>query len=522
MRILLYGFILVFAVIKTYGQENITYCNADYLLKQNNISLYDKNNSELSRKVKNINNSIYSGSFSEKGKKQCFLYSKITGDFCNAEDNGIDIFIVFEEDGSQPKRFQTGAIHSKLEIKDYDKDGISEVSFQEGSCHGGACYSEFKIFHGLPESENKIFEINLQDYNTKQLFEQTANEDIIVDEMKYSIVGNRIILNHKCIYQDKRMTTYTYENRLKYWREVSKEAYFEIKGKKVVYLSGIYDKNNLFFNSQTSEEKIELNVEFDEKNLLLIKAKRVNISGKISTSDGQLLRNEIIGLDDGLRKMCTTLSTDSEGRFSFSCTPSFIGTGVLAFYSKDNSICYKSIPIIESNTNSKISSLPCQSISIKNESNTDLKVKLTVNMSNTDESVKYVNLPANKTTEVVKLKQPVSFPFKFCAFSGLQATIAFIAGGDASVTLDCEGKSTVSISGGVALVRGTIYWLPKNTSEIGGGGVCWSPGGDIGVTPSSASGEVSLCLGTDGLSISGSIAPSAVVGGIQLQIIEFK
>lgn len=279
--------------------------------------------------------------------------------------------------------------------------------------------------------------------------------------------------------------------------------------------------DNSMDNVEQNQHKPGLIVEFDNQDLVLIKNQSSIMAGKVKTADGQLVKNKSLGLDDGLRKMCTTLSTDNNGHFEITCTPSFSGTGVLVFHLEDYPICYKAIPVVESAANNRIASLPCQSVNITNVSNTDLKAILTVNMDNTGETVKYINLPAKKTTEVIKQDHTISFPFKLCHFSGMQFTVGMIAGGEASVTLDCENNVMASVSGGGALMRGTIYWLPNSKSGIGGGGICWSPGGDIGMTPNSASGEVSLCIGTDGLSISGDMSLSAVVGGYQLQIVEF-
>ena len=243
---------------------------------------------------------------------------------------------------------------------------------------------------------------------------------------------------------------------------------------------------------------------------LLLQGQTVTITGKVTDSSGKPLKNEILGVNDGLTLLCSQTTTDSNGRINYTATVNAAGTAVVEFVVRDYRYPFVFQAAKKSGNELLTNPLYLTAFTIQNKSSQDIKATTTV-----DNGTQYTHKVSQKRTTTI-LKTATNQAMKrVTVFKGETFSVGLGAlGGNTSVTVNSSGVGTISFTGGTGIVyRGKVYATTESAV-----GACWAPGGDLGTTPVSLSGGVALCAGTDGVSVSviGSSGGSTV--GFKIQI----
>lgn len=246
---------------------------------------------------------------------------------------------------------------------------------------------------------------------------------------------------------------------------------------------------------------------------LLLQGQKVTIVGKVTDSSGRPLKNELLGVNDGLTRWCTQTRTDNEGSIKYNATVNAQGTAVVEFLVRN----YRHPFIFQTATKSgkmpRVNPLNISALAIQNKSSRDLKAITSVD----NNGIQYIQrIPKNRTLIVLQTIRDQAMK-RVTVFGGGTFSVGLVAGGEVSVTVDNRGVGTISGAAGVLLLRGQVY-----ATTAGALGACWAPGGDLGVTPISLSGEVALCGGTDGISLGANGSAFGVTGGFSIQLLEWR
>jgi len=242
---------------------------------------------------------------------------------------------------------------------------------------------------------------------------------------------------------------------------------------------------------------------------LLIQGQTVTITGKVTDSSGKPLKNEVLGVDDGLTLLCSQTTTDSNGRINYTATVNAAGTAVVEFLVRDYRYPFVFQAAKKSGNELLANPLYLSACTIQNKSSQDIKVTTTI-----DNGTQYTHkVSKGRTTPILKLTNKAMK--RVTVFKGETFSVDLGAlSGNASVTVNSSGVGTVSFTGGTGVVyRGKVYATTESVV-----GVCWAPGGDFGTTPVSLSGEVALCVGTDGVSVRVSGSSGGSTTGFKIQI----
>lgn len=242
---------------------------------------------------------------------------------------------------------------------------------------------------------------------------------------------------------------------------------------------------------------------------ILTQGTKITITGKVTDQKGKPAANETLGVNDGLTLWCSQTKTDAAGAFKYPATVNAKGAAVVEFIVRGNRFPF----IFQVAANNKTRALAVSSIVINNTSQRDLRVITTA-----ANGTKYTQRVPKKQ-KVTILKTIADQAAKRVTVSGgVSAAVgAGVAGGEVSATVDNQGVGTVSVAGGVAvLLRFQVYATTKKDL-----GLCWAPGGDLGVTPVSLSGEIALCGGTDGISVGLAGEAGGATGGVSVQIVDW-
>jgi hypothetical protein len=242
------------------------------------------------------------------------------------------------------------------------------------------------------------------------------------------------------------------------------------------------------------------------------------IKGTIK-QNGMPAANQTFGLHDGIRQQSHLVTTDSQGRFSFSSTPVEAKPAIVEYLSGDEVVFANSVYQVKDKTGNPRAWMASE---IKFENTTDKPVKIQAE-SPFGDLLLYTVQPGQvqtvikTSTPAVDTHLPYTFTFKPTVYTGGFTPID-LGFGDiaASVTLNSEGVTTVKFKGGIGpIARFSVY----STSELKKG-VCWEPGKSIGeVSGAEISG--SICMGTDGFSIGGNLGYGNITNGFKIQIIEW-
>jgi hypothetical protein len=287
----------------------------------------------------------------------------------------------------------------------------------------------------------------------------------------------------------------------------------------LLLISLLFGCQNIEPNFETNKicnEKVDLKssatsytVNITGPNQILLKGDNITITGTIKDNNGKRYANKTIGVEDGLKLFCTTTNTDKNGNISYKTKVVNDGVAIVKFLIDDKEYSFLfQAAYKKSNGKYYTNSFNYTSLKFKNTSGKDLKIK-----TNVDNGSQYTQkLKKNSTQTIISGKQGTKTK-RVTGFFGVTYIIGAIAGGDISLTIDTNGIAQISVSAGVALLRGQFYTTSQ--SDVG---LCWAPGGDLGASPIAVSAEGTLCVGSDGLNIGGSLGASNFVGGININI----
>lgn len=244
---------------------------------------------------------------------------------------------------------------------------------------------------------------------------------------------------------------------------------------------------------------------------LLVKGQTVTVTGQVLNNSGSPLVKGSVGVDNGLSLMSQLIKTDSSGRFSFPARVNTADAAVVTFLVANNAypFVFQSVsdPFLK-----QTNSLYISALAFNNATSNDLKCTTTV----PGPGRTYVTrVPAKRSATVIRLIQ--TKPLVTWFGGGTFNVGAGVAGGSVAVTVDQSHVATYTTTGGVLILRGSVY-----ATSQGDLGACWAPGGDYGVGPASLSGEVALCLGTDGISFYADASVGNAVGGFNVQLAKWS
>jgi hypothetical protein len=209
----------------------------------------------------------------------------------------------------------------------------------------------------------------------------------------------------------------------------------------------------------------------------------VTITGTLKDSRGKLLVNTVIGVSDGLGMRSSTTKTDKNGKIGYATIVSAKGAALVEFV-----VAGYRYPFVFQSRNSKspyyASSALFSHVAVRNAT----KKTVTARVRDARGNIYQCSILKNTTQTVVTVKS--SAPKRVTRYAGVTIS-AGIA--QASATVDTNGIATITVTGGQLLLRGSIYGTTAR--DVGG---CLSPGVDAALI----SGEVALCVGTDGVNIS--------------------
>jgi hypothetical protein len=267
--------------------------------------------------------------------------------------------------------------------------------------------------------------------------------------------------------------------------------------------------------NETNELKaasVTYSVSLSAPTSILIYGNSITIGGTVKDNKGKYYANQSIGVEDGIGLMCRVLKTDKNGKFSYSTKVMSQGVAIVEILiGKDRYPYMFQCAAKRSGSNYQVTGLSLNALAFKNTSTKNYSVKTSTNY-------KTYNQILYKNTTLTALKAPKTSKAKrVTAIVGTQFTVGAGAGGaNIAVTVDSNGVGTTSVSAGSLLLRGQVY-----STTAGAAGACWAPGYDLGTGPIALSQEVTLCLGTDGVSISSSLSTGPVVGGYSIQLVSF-
>lgn len=229
----------------------------------------------------------------------------------------------------------------------------------------------------------------------------------------------------------------------------------------------------------------------------------VTITGTLKDSRGKLLTNTAIGVSDGLGMRSSTTRTDKNGKIGYATVVYAKGAALVEFV-----VAGYRYPFVFQSRSSKspyyASSALFSQIAVRNATKRTVTARVRDSRGNTYQC----SIPRNTTKTVVTVNK--SAPKRVTRFAGvtISATLA-----QASATVDTNGVSTITITGGQLLLRGSIY--ATTARDIA---ACWSPGAQAGVGLAQISGEVALCVGTDGLNISAGTSFRGATAGFNVDV----
>jgi hypothetical protein len=251
------------------------------------------------------------------------------------------------------------------------------------------------------------------------------------------------------------------------------------------------------------------NVNITGPSEILVSGESTTITGIVTDKNGNVVSNEQIGVEDGLGWRSSLTKTDDNGNINYETDILAQGAGIVVFIIRG-----ERYPFIFQSTSKKsgntyyTNNLNLSALSINNTSSSDFSVQTTSYNGITYNQT----LEKNNSLTIIKSIQN-SLLKRVTVFGGASFSVGFVVGGQTSVTVDNNGVGTVSIGGGVALYRGQVY--ATSNKDLG---ACWAPGGNLGVTPISLDGEVTLCAGTDGINLGLSGEAGGITGGFQIKL----
>lgn len=261
-------------------------------------------------------------------------------------------------------------------------------------------------------------------------------------------------------------------------------------------------------NSETTLKaaSTSYNISITGPTAVLIKGNSTEITGVIKDSNGKVVANQTIGLEDGLRQYCTTTKTDKYGNIRYSTKVNVSGVAVVTFivnnqrYSFIFQTAYK-----KSGSTYYSTGVNFNTLKLKNTTGKDLLLKTKI-----DNGPSYSQKLVKNSTQAV-ITSPKNKKNKRVTTLGGANYVVGVA--SASITVDSNGVAQTSVTAGELLLRGSVY-----TTSSSDWGACWAPGGSYGVAPYAVEFEATLCLGTDGINVGGSLGAGNVIGGVNFNV----
>lgn len=242
---------------------------------------------------------------------------------------------------------------------------------------------------------------------------------------------------------------------------------------------------------------------------VLIRGEVIRIIGRVTTLTGRPERNRTVAVHDGVGLVSSSVRTGDDGSFSYLTHVNTGNAAVVSFVIDGEQHSFVFQAARRDGGTLRTNSLAISGVAFRNQTSHDMRVTLTAPGYSYSQRIRpNQSLRSLQTT-------PMGIG-RVTRLVGLTFAIGLVAGGDLSVLVDEDEIAQVSLSLGAALVRGQIYATSEQDL-----GACWAPGADFGVTPASASGEVALCLGTDGFSLGASGEVGGPTLGVQWQIAEW-
>ncbi len=241
--------------------------------------------------------------------------------------------------------------------------------------------------------------------------------------------------------------------------------------------------------------------------LPLVVGQPVTVSGTVY-QNGAPCSNLTFGVHDGIRQMSYMLSTNSEGRFSFTSTPLTAQVAIVE-YLFDSQIISTSYDIVGT---TGITSPLASAIQIQNATSSTYSAVVTSPFGDT---LTYTILPG-ETKELVRTRESI-FTFHPTKYGGVTHSfgIPLVGGGSISATRDNDGVVKTTVTGGTLwYLRFSVY----GTSKLDYG-ACWSPGGELGANW--AASGFDICVGSDGFSVGGGGSLGFMKGGFKIQLLQW-
>jgi hypothetical protein len=240
---------------------------------------------------------------------------------------------------------------------------------------------------------------------------------------------------------------------------------------------------------------------------LLVQGQRITITGQVLNSNGVPYANQMVGVTDGVGRMCAQTRTNNLGNFNYQTTVQSADASIVWFVVNGNIYPFGFQSVTDLYTR-RTNSLNITALAFRNASPSNVLSTTTVD-SNGRQYIHHINRNALVTT-IRTLQSHVVVTW----YGGGSFNVgAGLGGGSISVTLDNNRVATTTYTaGGLVALRGSVYITQGNL------GACWAPGGDLGTTPISLSGEVDLCYGTDGPSLGASGSLGGLTGGFSVRL----
>jgi len=411
----------------------------------------------------------------------------------------------------------------EIEVRD---DDISINDLEAGESDNGSDF-DF-IIHGMPSGDNIDYAIRLEykygndlsgsvtyDVDSIDVFEQNQNAMPVITKVS----GPDDTVEFRSVYfhwsaddSDGSVTHYEYSKDGDSWESIT-NSYYSWFGYSIgshTFRVRAVDNNNLeseiigwSFRSQPI--RIELNSAG-----IIYEGQNYSISGRIYEY-GDLLRNETIGIHDGLKLMSQIVTTNSEGTFLITGVAQENNASVIEFLVGEATYA---ITFNVLDANSFVKSLFLNELVIVNSGSSTGRIEIRDSSGSLVDSVTV--LPNQEYTILSEL-----YPDWLSERDSLHSGYTFGAGSKQlmqagfSYTVDDENIGRTEIEfGGLTVINFGVYYTEDRDY-----GFCWAPGlkvsagADLGI-----SGK--LCIGSDGLSTGVDISAGFFTGGYSIQLIE--
>lgn len=267
-------------------------------------------------------------------------------------------------------------------------------------------------------------------------------------------------------------------------------------------------------NSETTLKaaSISYNIKISGPTAVLIKGNSTEITGVIKDNYGKVVANQTIGVENGLGLYCNTTKTDKYGNIKYSTKVNVSGVAVVTFIVNNQRTSFIFQTAYKKSGSTYYSTaVNVNTLKLKNNTGKDLRLKTKI-----DNGPSYSQKLVKNATQTMFTSPKTKKNNRATVFGGYTFIVGVGGGADGSITVDSNGVGQLSVSAGLAFLRGAGY-----VTNYKDWGLCWAPGADYGVSPYAVKAEATLCVGTDGINYGGSAGIGNYVGGINTNIYQW-